>query len=246
LLDIKLEKLLEAGVHFGHQVHRWNPKMRLFIYGQKGGVHIFDLTKTIKYLQEALEFVKKLAQENKTLLFVGTKKQAQEIIQKEATKAGCPYVNYRWLGGLLTNFTTIKKQINKMDELAEGNKDLKENLTKKERRILAKKLEKLKENFKGLSHLQELPDAVFIADVNKDYLAVKEAQRLGIPIIAICDTNSDPTGISYIIPANDDAIRSLQLIISLIADTFIKNKPKTSAKIEKKEIKDDKIKEEVS
>lgn len=227
MAKISMDELLEAGVHFGHQVHRWNPKMRSFIYGQKGGVHIFDLAKTVKRLEEALDFVKKLSQEGKTILFVGTKRQAQDIITKEAEKSGSPYVNQRWLGGTLTNFLTIKRQIKTLNDMEEEQKNGKwEDLIKKERLSLTRKLERLKANISGIKNLKALPDALFAIDVNKEYLAVAEAKKLGLPIIAICDTNSNPDGINYIIPANDDAIKSLRLLITKVADTIVANKPK--------------------
>jgi small subunit ribosomal protein S2 len=222
-----MEELLESGVHFGHQVHRWNPKMRPFIYGQKGGVHIFDLAQTVRRLGVVLEFVKKISLEGKTILFVGTKRQARDIIKEEAEKADSPYVNGRWLGGTLTNFSTIRKQIKKLNQLEEEQKGGKwDDLIKKERLSLERKLEKLKVNISGLEDLKDLPGALFVTDVNRDSLAVREAKKLGIPIIAICDTNSDPEGISYIIPANDDAIKSLRFLISQIANTIAENKSK--------------------
>lgn len=238
---ITLNQLLEAGVHFGHQVHRWNPKMRSFIYGQKGGVHIFDLTKTLIYLEKALEFVKELAKQNKVILFVGTKKQAQKIIQEAAQKCQMPYINRKWLGGTLTNFVTMKKQIKKLNDIEnEENTNLWSELTKKEKIILERKLKKLKENIEGIKSLTNLPDALFIVDINKEYLAVSEAKKLNIPIIAICDTNVNPDDVDYPIPGNDDAIKSLNLLVNLIAEEIIKNKNSVK-KIETQEIKKEKI-----
>jgi small subunit ribosomal protein S2 len=227
LSKITLEQLLESGVHFGHQVHRWNPKMRSFIYGQKGGVHIFDLSKTVKYLDEALKFVQELSKEGKIILFVGTKRQAQDIICEEAERSDSPYVNQRWLGGTLTNFSTIKRQIKSLNDFEEDKKSGNwDKLIKKERLMLQRKLDKLQVNITGLRNLRAVPDAIFVTDVNREYIAIAEAKKLGIPIIAICDTNVNPEGITYPIPANDDAIKSLKFLVGLVADKIIKNKPK--------------------
>jgi small subunit ribosomal protein S2 len=227
LSKISMEELLESGVHFGHQVHRWNPKMRSFIYGQKGGVHIFDLAKTIKKLDEALNYISQLSKQGKTILFVGTKRQVQDIIREEAEKCDTSYVNGRWLGGTLTNFSTIRKQIKNLNEMEEAKKSGQwDNLIKKERLSLTRKLDKLKVNMSGLKNLKSLPDTIFVTDTNREHLAVSEAKNLSIPIIAICDTNSNPDGIDYIIPANDDAIKSLRFLISKIAETIIQNRGK--------------------
>jgi small subunit ribosomal protein S2 len=217
-VDSKREQL-EAGVHFGHQTRRWNPKMRRFIFTERSGIYIIDLTQTSERLDEAAQFVRNLAERNGTVLFVGTKKQARDSIKDIAEAAGQPYVNHRWLGGLLTNWRTISDRIDRLHELRrlkeEGQLDL---LPAKERISMLGELEKLEENLGGVADMKRQPDAIFIIDLRKEQLAVREARRLGLPVIAVVDTNSDPDEADYIIPGNDDAIRSCDLIVRVVAD----------------------------
>ena len=214
-----MRELLEAGVHFGHQTRRWNPKMKRFIFTERGGIYIIDLTQTSELLEEAYDFVRNVAQRGGTILFVGTKKQAQDSVVQEASRVGMPFVSNRWLGGLLTNWRTITDRIAHLHELRrlknEGQLEL---LPAKERIGLLAELEKLESNLGGVADLKRQPDAVFIVDLKKEQLAVREARRLGVPIIALVDTNCDPDEADYIIPGNDDAIRSCGLIVRAIAD----------------------------
>ena len=217
--------MLEAGVHFGHHTRRWNPKMAEYIFTERNGIYIIDLQKTVKKFDEAYMFVRDLAAENGTLLFVGTKKQAAEAIKEESERCGMYYVNVRWLGGMLTNFKTIKKSINRLanlEKMAEdGTFDL---LTKKEVAVLQKERMDLERNLGGIKNMTELPSAVFIVDPRKEKNAVLEAKKLGIPVIAIVDTNCDPDDADYIIPGNDDAIRAVKLISSSLADAVIEGR----------------------
>src|SRR5215210_9268616 len=214
-----LEALLEAGVHFGHQTRRWNPKMRRFIFTERGGIYIIDLQQTLQLLEEAYEFAKNIATRNGTILFVGTKKQAQDAVKNHASRVGQPYVNHRWLGGLLTNWRTIHGRIDRLHELRrlreEGQLEL---LPAKERIAMLGELEKLEANLGGVADMRRQPDAIFILDLRKEQLAVSEARRLNIPVIALVDTNCDPDEADYVIPGNDDAIRSCDLIVRAIAD----------------------------
>src|SRR5213596_4404747 len=214
-----MRELLEAGVHFGHQTRRWNPKMRRFIFTERSGIYIIDLTQTSERVEEAAQFVRNLAERNGTVLFVGTKKQAQDAVETEAKRVNMPYVNHRWLGGLLTNWRTISDRIDRLHELRrlkeEGQLDL---LPAKERISMLNELEKLDENLGGVADMKRQPDAVFIIDLRKEQLAVREARRLGLPVIALVDTNCDPDEADYVIPGNDDAIRSCDLIVRVIAD----------------------------
>ena len=238
--EVTMKQLLEAGVHFGHQTRRWNPKMRPYIYGERNGIHIIDLRQTVSQVAQAVDFARDLAIEGGTILFVGTKKQAQGAVAQNAMRAGQPYVNYRWLGGMLTNFRTIQKRVFYMRELRRmeetGEMD---NLLKKERLRLRRELTKLETNLGGVAELNKLPEAVFIVDVNTEATAVKEADRLGLPIIALVDSNSDPDAIDYIVAGNDDAIRAADLIASAIADAMIEGteiaKKKKPAKAESEE-----------
>lgn len=235
MAEVTMKQLLEAGVHFGHQTRRWDPKMRPYIYGERNGIHIVDLRQTVTQVADALEFVKNIAANGGSVLFVGTKKQAQSAVADAATRSGSPYVNYRWLGGMLTNFQTIQKRVFYMKELRRlEDTDEMNNLPKKERLKLRRELEKLEQNLGGVANMAKLPDAVFIVDVNTEATAVKEADRLKIPVIALVDTNSDPDPIDHVIPGNDDAIRAADLIASALADSIIegteiakKKKPKT-------------------
>jgi small subunit ribosomal protein S2 len=216
-----MRELLEAGVHFGHQTRRWNPKMRRFIFTERSGIYIIDLTQTSERLDEAAQFVRNLAERNGTVLFVGTKKQAQDAVETEAKRVGMPYVNHRWLGGLLTNWRTMSSRIERLHEMRrlrdEGQMDL---LPAKERIAMAAELEKLEANLGGVADMRRQPDAVFIVDLKKEALAVREARRLGLPVIALVDTNADPDEADYVIPGNDDAIRSCSLVTRVLADSI--------------------------
>src|SRR6056297_823189 len=217
-----VEELLKSGAHFGHLTRRWNPKMKEFIFMPRNGIHIIDLKKTVQYLQESLDEVTKLARAGKTILFVGTKKQAQEIIKTEAIRCGMPFVTHRWLGGMLTNFSTVKKSISRMEEIDRMSKDgTFEDLTKKEALMLEREQKKLEDTLGGIANMGHLPGAVFVVDTTKEDIAVKEAVKLHIPIIAMADTNSDPDIPDYIVPCNDDSARSIQLITSKVADAVI-------------------------
>jgi len=224
LASVTMKELLEAGVHFGHQVRRWNPKMKEYIFGERNGINIIDLQKTQKMFREAIGFVTNMASEDRgrTILFVGTKRQAQDAIREEATRANQYYINQRWLGGLLTNFQTVQKSIKRLRELESMQTDGRyEMLTKKERIKLDRERETLEKNFSGIRNMTRLPDALFIIDVRKEEIAVAEANRLGIPVIAVVDTNCSPEGIDYIIPGNDDALRAVRLFASRIADAVV-------------------------
>lgn len=224
-MSVTMKELLEAGVHFGHQTRRWNPKMKEYIFGQRNGIYIIDLQKTIKIFKEALQFLKNMAEEGKTILFVGTKKQAQEIVKEWATKCECPYVNQRWLGGLLTNFQVVRGGIDRLIELEEMREDGRwELLSKKEQSRLEKVYRKLQKNVGGLKNLTELPGALFVIDASKETIAISEAKKLKIPIVAIVDTNGDPEGIDYPIPGNDDAVRAIELFASKVAEAIIEGK----------------------
>jgi small subunit ribosomal protein S2 len=216
-----MRELLEAGVHFGHQTRRWNPKMRRFIFTERGGIYIIDLQQTLELLEGAAAFARNVAERNGSILFVGTKKQAQDAVEEQAKRVGMPYVNHRWLGGLLTNWRTISNRIEHMHELRrlkeESQLDL---LPAKERLTMESELEKLEENLGGVGDMRRQPDAVFILDLRKEQLAVREARRLGLPIIALVDTNCDPDEADYVIPGNDDAIRSCSLVTRVIADAI--------------------------
>ncbi len=222
---ISMKQLLEAGVHFGHQTRRWNPKMAEYIFTERNGIYIIDLQKTVKKIEEAYTFVKELAAENKTILFVGTKKQAQESIEQEAKRCSMFYVNQRWLGGMLTNFKTIQARINRLHELTKMEEEgLFDVLPKKEVIKLRHEQEKLEKFLGGIKEMTELPDALFIVDPRKERIAVREAQILQIPVVAIVDTNCDPDEVDYVIPANDDAIRAVKLITAKIADAVIEGR----------------------
>jgi small subunit ribosomal protein S2 len=227
---VSMRELLEAGVHFGHQTRRWNPKMRRFIFTERSGIYIIDLTQTAERLEEAAQFVRNLAERNGTVLFVGTKKQAQDAVENEAKRVGMPYVNHRWLGGLLTNWRTMSDRIERLHELRrlrdEGQMDL---LPAKERISMAGELEKLEANLGGVADMRRQPDAVFIIDLKKEQLAVREARRLGLPVVALVDTNCDPDESDYVVPGNDDAIRSCGLITRVIADAVAAGKQKVTA-----------------
>ncbi len=222
---VTMKELLEAGVHFGHQVKRWNPKMKRFIFGERNGIHIVDLQKTLKGLVEAYNFVKAVAATGAPILFVGTKKQAQDAIAEESKRADSFYVNNRWLGGMLTNFTTVKKSIERLKKIdtmkADGTFNV---LTKKEVSLLEKERIKLEKNLSGIKEMNALPGALFIIDPRKERIAVAEARRLSVPIVAVVDTNCDPDEVDYVIPGNDDAIRAIKLIASKMADAILESK----------------------
>jgi len=226
-----MRELLEAGVHFGHQTRRWNPKMRRFIFTERSGIYIIDLTQTSERLDEAAQFVRNLAERNGTILFVGTKKQAQDAVENEAKRVGMPYVNHRWLGGLLTNWKTMSSRIERLHEMRrlrdEGQMDL---LPAKERIAMAAELEKLDANLGGVADMRRQPDAIFIIDLKKEALAVREARRLNMPVIALVDTNADPDEAEYVIPGNDDAIRSCSLVTRVLADAIEAGKQKVTAR----------------
>jgi len=220
--NITMKELLEAGVHFGHQTKRWNPKMKEFIFGERNGIYIIDLQKTLKMFKEASKFVADLSAEGKTILFVGTKRQAQDAIAEEATRAGSFYVNQRWLGGLLTNWVTVQKSVKRLKELDEMATDGRyELLPKKEVIKLERERKHLQANLAGIKNLTRLPDAVFVIDSNKEQIAVREARKLGIPVVAVVDTNCDPTEVDYVIPGNDDALRAIRLFASKVADSVV-------------------------
>ena len=215
-----MKELLEAGVHFGRQTKRWNPKMKEYIFGERNGIYIIDLQKTLKLFKDASKFVTDMCSDGKTILFVGTKRQAQDAVAEEATRAGMPYINNRWLGGLLTNWVTVQKSVKRLQELDEMATDGRyELLTKKEVIRLERERKHLQANLAGIKNMKLLPDALFIVDSNNEAIAVKEARKLGIPVVAVVDTNCDPTVVDYVIPGNDDALRAIRLFTSKIADS---------------------------
>ncbi len=220
MANITMKELLEAGVHFGHQTKRWNPKMKEYIFGERNGIYIIDLQKTLKMFKEASKFVQESAAEGKLVLFVGTKRQAQDAIAEEATRCGMFYVNQRWLGGLLTNWVTVQKSVKRLKELDEMATDGRyELIPKKEVIKLERERKHLQANLAGIKSMKRLPDALFIVDSNNETIAVKEARKLGIPVVAVVDTNCDPTVVDYVIPGNDDALRAIRLFTSKIADS---------------------------
>ena len=219
---VSMKQLLEAGVHFGHQTRRWNPKMAEYIYMERNGIYIIDLQKTVKKLEEAYSFVRDVAANGQSILFVGTKKQAAEAVKEEASRVGMYYVNARWLGGMLTNFATIRERVQRMEQLeaweADGTMELR---PKKERILLRKELLKLQTNLNGIRNMKRVPDAIFVIDTNREDIAIREAHRLNIPVVGTLDTNCDPDEVDYGIPANDDAIRSVKLMANFIAAAVI-------------------------
>ncbi|MEN3013742.1 MAG: 30S ribosomal protein S2 [Endomicrobiia bacterium] len=227
MVNVTLKTLLEAGVHFGHQTRKWNPKMKPYIFGARNKIHILDLQKTVREIRRAYSFVKDSIAEGKKILFVGTKPQAQQTLKQEAERCGAYFVNYKWLPGILTNFETIRKSVKKLEELEKMQKEgLFEKLKKKEAKMMLKKMLKLQKMLEGIRNMEKLPDIVFIVDVVYEQIAVKEAKRMKIPIVGICDTDADPDLIEYPIPANDDAIRSIKLVCSTIADAVIEGNKK--------------------
>jgi small subunit ribosomal protein S2 len=220
-----IKQLLEAGVHFGHHVSRWNPKMKKFIFGERSNIYIIDLEKTVYFLNKAKDFVRDIASKGESVLFVGTKRQAQDLIFQEAQRSGMYYIKDRWLGGTLTNFKTIRNSIKRLEAIEAMQKDGTFSIiTKKEKAILTKEMDKLKKNLQGIVSMKKMPGALFIVDARKEDIAVKEARKLGIPIVAIIDTNADPDLIDYPIPANDDAMRSIKLLTGLITDSIVEGK----------------------
>ena len=231
MANITMKELLEAGVHFGHQTKRWNPKMKEYIFGERNGIYIIDLQKTLKMFKEASKFVQDNAAEGRTILFVGTKRQAQEAVAEEAGRCGMFYINQRWLGGLLTNWVTVQKSVKRLKELDEMATDGRyELLPKKEVVKLERERKHLQANLAGIKNLGRLPDALFVIDSNKEGIAVKEARKLGIPVVAVVDTNCDPSEVDYIIPGNDDALRAIRLFASKIADSVVEGSQAMSDK----------------
>lgn len=216
-----MQELLEAGVHFGHQTRRWNPKMKPYIFGKRNGIYIIDLQRTLKLSREAVEFVRNLAADGKRLLFVGTKRQAQEAIAEEARRCGEFFVTHRWLGGTLTNFVTLRTSIQRLKEIEARLGDADSSLTKKERLRFERERQRMARNLDGIRDMDALPDAIFVVDPKKEAIAVAEANKLGIPVIAIVDTNCDPELIDYVIPGNDDAIRAIRLFAAKMADAYL-------------------------
>jgi small subunit ribosomal protein S2 len=221
VVEITMQELLEAGVHFGHQTRRWNPKMKPYIFGKRNGIYIIDLARTLKMFREAAEFVERLGREGRRLMFVGTKKQAQEVIEQEARRCGQYWVTHRWLGGTLTNFVTIRQSVEKLLEIESRLNDENGVHTKKEKLRLERERERMNRNLEGVRDLDALPDALFVVDPKNEAIAIAEANKLGIPVIAIVDTNCDPELIDYVIPGNDDAIRTIRLFAGKIADAYL-------------------------
>jgi small subunit ribosomal protein S2 len=238
VVSVSMKELLEAGVHFGHQTKRWNPKMKEFIYGQRNGIYIIDLQKTIKVFKEALQYVKGLSGEGREVLFVGTKKQAQDIVRDAATKCGSSYVNQRWLGGLLTNFKVIRGSIDKLVELDEMREDGRwDLLSKKEQSRMDKVYRKLSKNLGGIKSMTRMPGALFVIDSSNEEIALQEAQKMNIPIVAIVDTNGDPENLAYPIPGNDDAVRAIELFTNKMAEAILEGR---KARVEKEMLEDKK------
>jgi small subunit ribosomal protein S2 len=226
---VSMRELLEAGVHFGHQTRRWNPKMRRYIFTERGGIYIIDLQQTLELVEQAAGFVRNVAERGGSVLFVGTKKQCQDSIAEEATRVGMPYVNHRWLGGLLTNWRTISERLERLHELRRlRDEDQLELLPPKERMAMMSELEKLETNLGGVMDMKRLPDAMFVIDLRKEQLAIREARRLGMPVIGLVDTNCDPDDADYVMPGNDDAIRSCSLIVRVMADAIEAGKSKVT------------------
>ena len=227
-----MKDLLEAGVHFGHQTKRWNPKMKEFIFGERNGIYIIDLNKTVKKFRDAEQFVTSLAADGRTLLFVGTKRQAQDVIAEEAQRCGMFYINQRWLGGLLTNFATIQRSLGRLRDLeamvTDGRYDT---LTKKEQARAEKEKRKLLKNLEGIRQMSRLPDAIFVVDTRKEKIAVDEARKLKIPVIGIVDTNCDPDEVDYVIPGNDDALRAIRLFASKVAEAIVSGRQMRESRI---------------
>jgi len=219
-VEITMKELLEAGVHFGHQTRRWNPKMKEYIFGERNGIHIIDLQKTLKMFREASRFVSDISAQGRTVLFVGTKRQAQEAVAEEAKRCGAYFVNHRWLGGTLTNWATLQKSIKRLKLLKAMTEDGRmEQLSKKERARLDREMKHLQQNLEGIENMSQLPDAMFVIDSNAEEIAVKEARRMGVPVVSVVDTNCDPDVVDWIIPGNDDALRAIRLFTTKISDS---------------------------
>ena len=239
MANITMKELLEAGVHFGHQTKRWNPKMKEYIFGERNGIYIIDLQKTLKLFKEASKFITELTSTGKLVLFVGTKRQAQDAVAEEAKRCGMPYINSRWLGGLLTNWVTVQKSVKRLQELDDMSTDGRyELLTKKEVIKLERERKHLSVNLSGIKTMKRLPDALFVVDSNNEAIAVAEARKLGIPVVAVVDTNCDPTLVDYVIPGNDDALRAIRLFTSKIADSAAEGVQLVSEKAFETEIAD--------
>ena len=232
MVDIKMRDLLEAGVHFGHQTRRWNPKMKRYIFGKRNGIYIIDLQRTLVLFRQAAEFAENLGRQGRRLLFVGTKRQAQDVIEEEARRCRQFYMTHRWLGGTLTNFVTIRASVERLKDIESRLGDESSPLTKKEKLRLNREREKMTRNLEGIRDMTSLPDAVFIVDPKKEHIAVAEANKLGIPVIAIVDTNCDPEEVDFTIPGNDDAIRSIRLFASKIADAYLEGSSELEQQIE--------------
>ncbi|MEJ2645185.1 MAG: 30S ribosomal protein S2 [Gammaproteobacteria bacterium] len=229
MADVTMRQMLEAGVHFGHQTRFWNPKMAPFIFGERSKIHIINLEKTLPLYREALNFVGSLASRKGRILFVGTKRAAREIVGQEATRCGMPYVNHRWLGGMLTNFKTVRQSIKRLKDLEVMSEDGSfEKVGKKEALMLSREMEKLERSLGGIKNMETLPDALFVVDVGHEKIAIQEARKLGVPVVAIVDTNNSPDGVDYVIPGNDDAIRAIQLYVRGIADAALEGRTSTA------------------
>ena len=237
MVEITMQELLEAGVHFGHQTRRWNPKMKPYIFGKRNGIYIIDLAKTLRMFREASDYVERLGREGRRLMFVGTKRQAQEVVEQEARRCGQYWVSHRWLGGTLTNFVTIRQSVERLLEIEARLGDEASPLTKKERLRFDRERERMNRNLEGVRELEGLPDALFVVDPKNESIAVAEANKLGIPVVAIVDTNCDPELIDYVIPGNDDAIRTIRLFTAKIADAYLagSNRMQQEVMIEAKE-----------
>ena len=229
---IRMKDLLEAGVHFGHQTRRWNPKMRPYIFGKRNGIYLIDLQKTLSLFREVADFVQRLGREGRRLLFVGTKRQAQEVIAEEARRCSQFFVTHRWLGGTLTNFVTIRASVERLKEIEDRLADEESPLIKKERLRLDREREKMTRNLEGIREMKSLPDALFVVDPRREHIAIAEANKLGIPVIAIVDTNCNPEEIDYIIPGNDDAIRTIRLFSSRVADAYLEGAGELERQVE--------------
>ncbi|MBX9702624.1 MAG: 30S ribosomal protein S2 [Silvanigrellaceae bacterium] len=234
--EVHMRELLDAGVHFGHQVRRWNPRMRPFIYGERNGIHIIDLQKTQKQFKDALNFIENTVAEGGHVLFVATKKQAQEIIIEEASRAGMFHIHHRWLGGMMTNWSTVKASITKLKRIEKmANDGTYENITKREVALKERLREKLERSLGGIKNMPGLPSVLFVIDAKKEFTAIAEANRLGIPVVAVTDTNSDPSGIDFVIPGNDDSLKAIKLYASLVAEASLAGRNRRKAEAVKED-----------
>jgi small subunit ribosomal protein S2 len=246
-MSVTMREMLQAGVHFGHQTRYWNPKMKKYIFGARNKIHIINLEQTVPAFNDALDFVKARAGEGSKILFVGTKRSASKIIQEEATRAGMPYVSHRWLGGMLTNYKTIRKSIKRLRDLeAQSTDGTFQALTKKEALMRTRDMEKLERSIGGIKDMAGLPDAIFVIDVDHENIAIQEANKLGIPVIGIVDTNSNPAGVDFVIPGNDDAIRAVKLYASAVANACIEGASKATGKVAVAEFEEAAAAEEVA